>query len=452
MATGTHSEAGVDLVLEDQVMRKCIRRLVSFLFVLFIFSYLDRINIGFAALQMNRELKLSAVMFGFSNTIFYVGYALCEIPSNICLRRFGARVWMARILITWGLASAATMFAVGPKSLYSIRLLVGIFEAGFLPGLFLYLTYWFPPTFRARATALVMIAQPVTNIIGATASGVIMQHLQGVGGLSGWRWLFVIEGVPAVILGIITYAYLSDGPDDCRWLNTEEKAALKRRLEREQLASQPATISKSIWAWKELFSAKILLLAATYFCLVEGLNGNATWAPQIIREVLKGRSLSWVGLAIAFPSAIGLLCMILWSRHSDRKMERTWHYVSAVLLAAIGWALIAWSAHPALRMLGVVCSASGAFTGMTTFWTVPPKVLSPTARPVGIAFINMIGMISAALSPLVFGLLRDLTHSWAASVLFVAGTLVVSAALMVMVNAKENLAPTTAGEAAEAHS
>ncbi len=441
MAVGPPVSGISDEALEEQVMRKCIRRLVSFLFVLFIFSYLDRINIGFAALQMNRELKLSAVMFGFSNTIFYVGYALCEIPSNICLRRFGARVWMARILITWGLASAATMFAMGPKSLYSIRLLVGIFEAGFLPGLFLYLTYWFPPTFRARATALVMIAQPVTNIIGATASGVIMQHMQGFMGLSGWRWLFLIEGVPAVILGIITYAYLSDGPESAKWLTAEEKAALKRRLDREQAASQPAADGKSIWAWKELFSAKILLLAATYFCLVEGLNGNATWAPQIVREVLKGSSLSMVGLWIAIPSAIGLVCMIFWSRHSDRKMERTWHYVAVALLAAFGWALIAWAPIPYLRLLGVVFTAGGAFTAMTTFWTVPPKLLSPTARPVGIAFINMIGMISAALSPLIFGLLRDMTKSWVASVLFVAVMLVLSAGFMLMVNAKENLAP-----------
>jgi ACS family 4-hydroxyphenylacetate permease-like MFS transporter len=442
MAVGT--VVRTDEVLEDQVMRKCIRRLVSFLFVLFIFSYLDRINIGFAALQMNRELKLTAVMFGFSNTIFYIGYALCEIPSNICLRRFGARVWMARILITWGLASAATMFAVGPRSLYGVRLLVGIFEAGFLPGLFLYLTYWFPPTFRARATALVMIAQPVTNIIGASASGVIMQHLQGVMGLSGWRWLFLIEGVPAVILGIITYAYLTDGPDDAKWLTAEEKAALRRRLEREQQAAQPAQTAKSIWAWNELFSGKILLLAATYFCLVEGLNGNATWAPQIVREVLKGSSLSMVGLWIAIPSAIGLLCMILWSRHSDRKMERTWHYVLAALMAAVGWALIAWAGVPHLRLLGVVFTAGGAFTAMSTFWTVPPKILSPLARPVGIAFINMIGMISAALSPLVFGFLRDLTHSWKASVLFVAIMLVLSSLFMLAVNAKENLAPAAA--------
>jgi len=443
MAVGTQaSVVGSEAFLEEQVMRKCIRRLVSFLFILFIFSYLDRINIGFAALQMNRELKLSAIMFGFSNTIFYIGYALCEIPSNICLRRFGARVWMARILITWGLASTATMFAIGPKSLYSVRLLVGIFEAGFLPGLFLYLTYWFPPTFRARATALVMIAQPVTNIIGASASGVIMQHMQGMMGLSGWRWLFLIEGVPAVILGIITYAYLSDGPEDAKWLTTEEKAVLKRRLEREQIAAHPAgTEAKSIWAWKELFSPKILLLAATYFCLVEGLNGNATWAPQIVREVLKGSSLSMVGLWIAIPSAIGLVCMIVWSRHSDRTMERTWHYVAVALLAAFGWALIAWAPIPYLRLLGVVFTAGGAFTAMSTFWTVPPKILSPNARPVGIAFINMIGMISAALSPLVFGLLRDMTKSWAASVLFVAVMLVLSAGFMLMVNAKEHLAP-----------
>jgi ACS family 4-hydroxyphenylacetate permease-like MFS transporter len=441
MSVGTHVGAVGEEAFEEQVMRKCIRRLVSFLFLLFIFSYLDRINIGFAALQMNRELHLSAVMFGLANTIFYVGYALCEIPSNICLRRFGARIWIARILITWGLASAATMFAIGPKSLYSIRLLVGIFEAGFLPGVFLYLTYWFPPTFRARATALVMIAQPMTNIIGASASGVIMQYMNGVAGLTGWRWLYLFEGLPAVVLGIITYYYLSDGPDDCRWLDATEKAALKRRLEREQKATQTASEGKSVWAWNELFSGKILLLAATYFCLVEGLNGNATWAPQIVREVFKGSSLSVVGLWISIPSAIGLLCMIVWSRHSDRKMERTWHYVSAALMAAVGWALIAWAGMPHLRLLGVVFTAGGAFTAMTTFWTVPPKVLSPTARPVGIAFINMIGMISAALSPLVFGLLRDMTKTWAASVLFVAGMLVVSSMCMLLVNAKEDLAP-----------
>lgn len=436
-----------DPVFEDRVIRKAFRHLISFLFILFIFSYLDRINIGFAALAMNKELKLSSTMYGLAITIFYVGYAFFEIPSNICLRRYGARKWIARILITWGLASAATMFAVGPKSLYAVRLMVGIFEAGFLPGIILYLTYWFPPTYRARATSLFMIAQPVTMIFGAPLSGLILDHTHGAMGFAGWRWLFVIEGLPAVLLGVVTYFYLSDGPADAKWLTDQEKVALQNRLEREQ----PASTTRPGWgAWRELITRPIVFLSIAYFCLVEGLNGNAQWAPQIVREVFKsyGFTFSTIGLLIAIPSCIALVVMVIWGAHSDRKMERTWHVVLPVLLAACGWLLIAWASLPPVRLLGVAFCATGAFTGMSLFWTIPARVLSPNGRPIGIAFINMWGMVSAAVSPLIFGFLRDKTNTWAASMIFVACMLIVCSGFVLAVRAKETVAAADATLAA----
>lgn len=439
MATGSRTRLKSDLSPEERAIQRALRRLVPFLFVLFVASYVDRINISFAALSMNRDLKLTATMFGLASTWFYVGYALCEIPSNVMLARYGARKWMARILITWGLASAANMFAVGPHSLYILRLLVGIGEAGFLPGLFLYLTYWFPPAYRARATSLVLIAQPVTIAMASPLSGLILDHLNGAFGLAGWRWLFLLEGFPAVLLGIVTLFYLTDNPPKANWLTSAEKTALQDRLQRERISSGADSAGRK--TWREAFSRSVFLLALAYFSLVVGLNTMATWTPLIIRDIVKAHSFSYIGVLTAIPAACALVSLVLWSARSDRRMERTWHFVTPMALAAVGWALVGCAIMPEMRMLGLVFGTTGVLTAQAIFWTVPPRVLSTASRPVGIAFISSCGMVAAGSSPLMIGFFRDLTHSWAASLLLVAVMMLISAALVLLVPAKEDAGP-----------
>jgi len=412
----------------DLVVRKVFRRLIPFLFVLYALSYLDRINIGFAALSMNQELGLSRTMFGLANTIFYVGYVLCEVPSNLLLVRYGAHRWIPRIMITWGLASAATMFAVGPNSLYALRLLVGIAEAGFLPGVLLYLTFWFPLRWRARATAIFMVAQPVTIAFGSTLSGFILD-MHGWLGLSGWRWLFLLEGLPSVLLGLIAWFYLSPSPAKAPWLSDDEKANLNAQLSREDPKIEAG---RSIWA--EMGSAQVLLLCLAYFGLVTSLNTIATWTPQVVGEVVSARgSFAAVGLLSALPGLVAALAMPLWSTRSDRRGERVIHYIVPVALTALGWIFVIAVPELTFRMLGLVFATAGAFTAMAIFWTVPATVLSESGRPAGIALISSAGILASAISPSAIGALRDLTGSFVSGLWYATLLLGISIVAMLSV-------------------
>jgi len=409
----------------ESVIRKVSRRLIPFLFLLYVFSYLDRINVAFAALSMNRDLGLTPTMFGIANTVFYLGYMFFEIPSNLMLARYGARIWIPRIMITWGIASTATMFASTPASLYLIRFLVGVAEAGFVPGVLLYLTYWFPQSHRARANAVFMIAMPVTIAFGASISGLILQWGDGLLGLAGWRWLFLVEGLPSVLLGVIAAVYLTSRPADAKWLTETEKTVLQASLAG-GVGPSPSRTS----AWKELLGRDVILLSLAYFGLTMTLNTNATWTPTIAREALEGRSLSFVGFVVAVPAFLTAPVMPLWSARSDRKKERTLHIALPMGLAAFGWLLVAASPEPWVRFAGLVGVSIGAFAAMAVFWTVPPAILSAAARPAGIAFISSCGIFASATSPLLVGRLRDLTGSFTASIFFVAAVLVAAAALV----------------------
>lgn len=371
MTVVTSERPDTGSALEDKVGRKVFRHLIWFLFILYMVSYLDRINIGFAALAMNKDLGLSATMFGIANTVFYVGYVLCEVPSNVLMARYGARIWLPRIMISWGLASMATMFAEGPNSLYVLRLLVGITEAGFLPGVLLYLTYWFPPSYRARATAIFMVAQPVTLLFGSPLSGLILE-INGFMGLEGWRWMFLIEGVPAVLLGVVTYFYLADRPEAAGWLNAEECRALKARIAREQAVDR---IPDRRTVWQVLLSREVVCLGLAYFGLVTTLNTIATWGPQIVREVMKISSMSTVGYISAIPPLFTIVAMPLWSMRSDKSGERVWHFILPVLAAIVGWQLVNFATAPEIRMLGLILCTVGGFCAMAIFWTMPAVVL-----------------------------------------------------------------------------
>jgi MFS transporter, ACS family, 4-hydroxyphenylacetate permease len=431
-----------DAAVDDTVFRKVFRRLMWFLFLLLVVSFMDRINIAFAALTMNEELGLNAAAYAMSFTVFYLTYALFEVPSNLVLARVGARLWISRIMVTWGLASAATMFATGAWSLYGIRAVVGAAEAGFLPGILLYLTYWFPRSCRARANALFIMGIPATIAIASTLSGFILQ-MQGFLGLSGWRWLFLLEGVPAVVLGVVCLFYLDDGPARARWLNESEKVEIASRLEHDRALEQSTVTQRGIM--RQLGSRNVVLLSLAYFGLITSLNANTTWVPQIVRGLSDIQSYAVVGILTALPAILTVAVMPLWGASSDRRNERDWHVRCAMLLAAVGWLLVISFDQPQIRYLGLVLVSIGSFCALLTFWTFPASnaILSPEARPAGIALINCVGIGGgSAVGPLVVGYLKDLTGSFTAGLVYVVAMLIVGVVCMSIVASQAHVATT----------
>ncbi|NYU09471.1 4-hydroxyphenylacetate permease [Enterobacteriaceae bacterium CCUG 67584] len=421
--------------LQKTVVNKLFRRLLVFLFVLFVFSFLDRINIGFAGLTMSRDLGLSATMFGLATTLFYVAYVICSVPSNIMLGIVGARRWIATIMVLWGIASTATMFATGPTSLYMLRMLVGITEAGFLPGMLLYLTFWFPPFFRARANALFMVAMPLTTALGSMVSGYILS-MDGILNMRGWQWLFLLEGFPSVILGVVVWFYLDDNPAKAKWLSEDEKKCLQEMMESDHMtlvqpegaASQRAIQQRSLW--REIFTPIILMYALAYFCLTNTMSAISIWTPQLMQHIYQGSSNVTIGLLAAIPQVFTIIGMIYWSRRSDKHHERKYHTLVPYLLAAAGWMLLAVTDNNMLKMFGIIIAATSSFSAMAIFWTTPDQSISLRARAIGIAVINATGNIGSGLSPVMIGWLKDLTGSfnaglWFVTVLLLAGALLV---------------------------
>ena len=440
MAVTTGSAMTVDAAPNDLVFRKVFRRLIWFLFILLVVSFIDRINVAFAALTMNKALGLSATAFAMSITVFYVAYALFEVPSNLILAKVGARLWIARIMITWGFASAATMFAVDAWSLFGLRALVGAAEAGFLPGILLYLTYWFPRSCRARANALFIMGIPATIAIASTISGFILQ-MDGLLALAGWQWLFLLEGLPAVACGIICLFYLDNSPARAKWLSEDEKQEIATRLEQDRALEENVHGKRSVLS--QLGSRNVVLLCAAYFGLISSLNANSTWVPQIVQGLAGGTSYAVIGLLTALPAIITVAVMPSWGASSDRRNERVWHLRIALLLAAAGWLLVIGSDVAIARYLGLVLVSAGSFCALLTFWTIPVAILSPAARPAGIAFVNTIGIGGgSAISPLVIGYLKDLTGGFTSGLLYVIAMLIMSVICVTIVAAQTRpLAP-----------
>ncbi len=427
---------------QQRVIKKLFRRLITFLFILFVFSYLDRINIGFAGLTMGKDLGLTSTMFGLATTLFYVMYVICGIPSNVMLSIVGARRWIAILMVVWGIASTATMFATGPGSLYALRMLVGIAEAGFLPGLLLYLTFWFPAHYRARANALFMIAMPVTMALGSLASGYIL-NLDGVMNLKGWQWLFLLEGFPSVILGFVVWFWLDDSPDKARWLTQDDKACLKEMLEADRLNAEStqqreraALAPKQGSLMRELFTPTIMLYTLAYFCLTNTLSALSVWTPLILRSISEESSNVTIGILSAIPQVCTIVAMVWWSKRSDKRNERKVHTLLPYLFAAAGWILTATSSDPMLQFTGIVMASSGAFAAMVIFWTTPDRSISLRARALGIAVINATGMTGAALGPLLMGWMKDVTGNFNAGIFMVAGFLVLGAVVISLIPMK----------------
>jgi ACS family tartrate transporter-like MFS transporter len=405
-------------------LSKVRRRLIPFLFLLYIVAYLDRINVGFAALQMNAALGFSASTYGFGAGIFFLSYIACEIPSNVTLARVGARVWIARIMITWGLISSAMMFVRSAGGFYTARLLLGAAEAGFFPGIIFFLTRWCPVRERARMIASFMTATLLAGVIGAPISGVLLS-LNGVGGLAGWQWLFLLEGLPAVVLGVVVLRVLPERPEDASWLTVGERDALTSCLAAEALAgaSRAHTIAGA------LTSPRIWLLAVVYFTMPVASYGIGFWLPQIIKAASGGTDVR-TGLLTAIPYVVGAIGMVIIGRHSDRTGERRWHIAIAAFAgaaAAVSSAFVHGLA-PSLATLSIAMLAQAAMLG--PFWALATSFLSGTGAAAGIALINSIGNFGGFVGPYMMGYIRDSTHSFGAGliaigVIFMAGGLLV---------------------------
>jgi ACS family 4-hydroxyphenylacetate permease-like MFS transporter len=422
---------------EARAIKKVSRRFLWFLFILMTINYMDRSNVGFAALTMNKDLGISAAMFGTSIAVFSTFYFICEIPSNLIMARVGARRWLARIMVTWGIASVGCMFVVGAWSLLGARALVGIAEAGFAPGLVLYLTYWFPQYYRARANASFMISQPVANMTGAMISGVIL-GMNGFLGIAGWRWLFLIEGLPAVIFGIIAWFYLTDRPRDAKWLTDEEKRTLQAAIDvdaakRDKVAA--AGPKRSVT--RHLLSRNNLLLSVSFGTMIASFSALANWLPQILRGVTRPDMPYWeIGLLTAIPFACTLIALPLWAMWSDRTEERYWNCIIPILCGAGFWVAAALVGNPAWQLAALTAASVCVTPVWPIMFTLPAMVLPREAHPAGIAFINVVGIMGATLSPLIMGIMRDLTGAFTAPMIVIGALLAIGAGLMMLVPRK----------------
>jgi D-galactonate transporter len=413
----------------NRVLAKVSLRIMPFLALLYFVNYLDRVNIGFAGPNgMNRELGLTATAFGFASGIFFLGYLVLEVPSNLALHRFGARRWLARIMITWGIVATIMAFVPNPAALVVLRFLLGVAEAGFFPGIILYLTYWFPASQRAKAVALFMVAIPVSTAIGSTVSSLLIVHGHGIAGLSGWRFMFLVEGVPAILLAFATWFFLTDRPERAKWLTEDERAWLAAELDAERRATEAA----HHWPLrKALTHPRILGLAFVYFGIAYGLYALGFFLPTIITDFQEqfGTTLSTTqkGLVNAVPYVIGAVAMVLWARHGDRTGERRWHVAAPMLLGGAAIPVALYLADPFAAMVAVTVCAVGVCAALPTFWALPSSFLSGTAAAGGIALINSLGNVSGFAAPYVTGWLRDLTGSQRAGLWAVGGCMIAAA-------------------------
>jgi ACS family tartrate transporter-like MFS transporter len=420
-----------DKTLEQTTMRKVVLRIVPFLCLLYTIAFIDRINVGFAALSMSADLGLSPTAFGFGAGLFFIGYFLFEVPSNLILERVGARRWIARVMITWGILSACFAFVAGPNSFYVLRFLLGVAEAGFFPGVILYLTYWFPKRYRGRVTAGFMTAIPIASFIAAPLSGFLLE-LHGFG-LKNWQLMFLLEGIPSVLLGIVVLRFLTDRPSQAKWLSDEQRQWLTDEMEAEHLASAHLAgghdhslgeVLRSLLSWN------VLSLALTYFGLTTGLYGIELWLPQIVKSF--GLSNIEVGFVAAIPYAVAIATMMLWASYSDRSGathsgSRLAHVALATSMGCVGMGIAAAvSGHPVWTMVSLSVAIAGVMAARPPFWTLPTEFLSGAKAAAGIAAINSIGNLGGFFGPTLIGYARELTGSFTAGLMVSAVTLLAS--------------------------
>lgn len=418
----------MDMDIEKRTLRKITWRIVPFIMILYLIAYIDRVNIGFAAITMKEDLGFTASILGFGAGIFFLGYFLFEVPSNIILHKVGARIWIARVMVTWGIIAGGMAFVESSTSFYVMRFLLGVAEAGFFPGIILYLSYWFPARNRAGVIALFMAAAPIATAIGSPISAALLE-MHGIMGLAGWQWMFLIEAIPAVILGAVVFFYMTDRPEKAAWLKPDEREWLVKTMQAEDVnkgGQQHHSILRG------LANPRVLALALIYFGTSAGLYTLGIWAPQIIKEL--GVSSMTVGLLNAIPPIISVVAMILWSRHSDKTNERTWHVALACLTAAVGLAIAASTGS----MFGLIAALTIVNVGISCskppLWSMPTMFLSGAAAATGIATINSIGNLGGFAGPAMIGWVKDQTGSFAGGLYFVAGLLILSTVLTLVLS------------------
>jgi MFS transporter, ACS family, tartrate transporter len=427
--TEVESAACTDPRLLAQAIRQAAWRLVPLLAIGYLISYIDRTNIGIAALTMNRELGLTATQFGFAGGMFYVGYVLFELPSNLALRRFGARRWLARIMITWGLAAAGTAFVTGPRSFYCLRLLVGACEAGFYPGVMYYLSTWFPTEIRARSFGWFNLSNPLSSVLSGPVSVLLLQQMDGLLGHAGWRWLLVCEGLPACLLGFVTYCVLVDRPREAKWLTAGQRVALETHLAADR---QPEATSD---LWTALRDPRIMILTASYFCLIASVLGVTLWLPQILRQ--RGLTTTQIGFASALPYLLACVGLLIWSRIIDRTRKYLANLVIACIVAAAGLA----SSTTAHSLPGLLGGFSLALIGMNAcrpaFFSILPSFVQGAAAAGAFALVNSIGNLGGFLGPVLIGWLRDSRGSFGAGMLCLAGLMALAGMIALLLPISE---------------
>ena len=406
------------LIAARAAVGKAKRRLVWLIVGMYFIAYLDRVNIGFAALTMNQDLGLSPAVYGFGAGVFFWGYFLFEVPSNILLVRFGANRWLARIMFTWGLASMAMALTRGPMSFYGLRFLLGFAEAGLAPGLMYYMTTWFPKDQRAKVFSLYFLGNPLATIIAAPVSGWILDHLGGAGGLKGWQWLFLIEGLPAVLFAVVVWRYLTNSPEEAEWLSPDERMAYVEMLREEREAVESAQGGHASLK-QALISGRVWVLSLAYLCSIIGLWSLAFWLPLMVKEF--NVSNTYVGVVVAIPYVIGAVWMILFCAHSDATQERWWHFVITMAMVSAGFVIAALSGSPLISMIGLTLSVMGSLTAVPMFYNFPVALLTGTALAGGIALINSIGNLAGSIGPWMIGQAKQMTGNNAGGQLVLAG-------------------------------
>jgi ACS family tartrate transporter-like MFS transporter len=414
--------------LEANVIRKVTFRLIPFLFLLYVINILDRTNIGIARLQMVDQLGLlTEGAYALGASIFYVGYVIFEVPSNLILAQLGARRWIARILVSWGLVSTAMMFVTGPWSFLLLRVLLGIAEAGFFPGVILYLSQWFPERVRARAISRFMVAGLVAGILGSPLSASILEFMHGTGGLAGWQWVFLLEGLPAVLLGFVTLAYLTDRPAEATWLNHDEREWLQQRMTHEEAERGH---SHGGGLRQALTDGRVWLLVAVYSTVALGDNGLGFYLPKFLSGAFPDWKTVTIGFAAAVPALFAIVAMLISGAHSDRTGERRWHVAGAAGVAAVGWTLAAFVDSPWL-FAGTLCvTMMGMKCMLAPFWALPTSFLSHRAAAGGIALINSVANIGGFFGPNALGQSKQLTGSFTLGMCFLAVALLAGGGLV----------------------
>ncbi|MFM0243338.1 MFS transporter [Paraburkholderia sediminicola] len=426
--------------IKPQITRKVIWRLAPLLILLYVVNQMDRANVGYAALTMNRELGMSVSQFGFAAGLFYAGYILVAVPSNLMLARFGARIWMTRILVTWGIVASLTAFVDSAHTLYVLRFLLGVAESGFFPGMVLYVTFWLPRQERVWLMSLLFLSIPLSNMLGAPISTFVMEHAH-LFGWSGWRSMFFIEGLPAIALGVVTFVLMKDRPDDAAWLTADERAELNRALAAER---QEANRVSPQSAWRALLDRRVLTFGLIYFGINIGVVALSFFLPQIVAEFSRMFAVKYsvfqIGLMTAIPFAVSAVTILLWGHYARRTAVSAWHVAIPTAVGGLSFAAALFLSSPYEVMAAFTLGAVGVYTPHASFWQLPPRYLSNGAAAAGIGLINTIGTLAGFLGPYATGWLHDVTGSYRVPMLGVAALMCVSATTVLLVERTSRVA------------